>query len=612
MTAAPGTLQAGALFTTAGQAAAAFISDGGTRPARNSRAWSVRRLEDMFGGLAGWLAAPPALRLDAPVDVRGVAVWLALATAAPVDAAYVAACRAEWGYRLADLEPRLAARFTVTATALGYSGQQSERQWAAFAKLAAVAGLPAGQLDRPRFDAARDALAAAVLARRGRLPNTLTTPLHGLQATLAAMSILGEPEGRRVTGRGIPARWDLLADLAPELAATMRRYLAQLAISMRPGSVALADTTLRHFAVYLTAHHRDVTAAAQIRRTHIEGFKAWLDARPGYRGSRSPAATTIGMRLGHLRCFFDRTIEWGYQDAPARNPVFSGDNPIRDKPLPRFLDDADATALLAAARQLPSLFDRVAVEILARTGLRKGEFLRLATDAIVRIGDGEWLHVPVGKLHTDRYIPLHPRVKDLLGQWLAHRDGQPGKLMFTDHGRPVPQTRVDAAVRRAATAAGIGHVTPHQLRHTLATQAINRGMSLEAIAALLGHRSMSMTMTYARIADRTVAEEYFAVSQQVEALYDTDPVLPAAAEGPNMRRLHAETTRRLLGNGYCTRPAELGCRYETICEACSFFTTTIEFRDQLQAQQTDAERHGDTSRQTAYLKILDTLDATGA
>ena len=230
----------------------------------------------------------------------------------------------------------------------------------------------------------------------------------------------------------------------------------------------------------------------------------------------------------------------------------------------------------------------------------------------MRIGDGEWLHVPVGKLHTDRYIPLHPRVKDLLGQWLAHRDGQPGKLMFTDHGRPVPQTRVDAAVRRAATAAGIGHVTPHQLRHTLATQAINRGMSLEAIAALLGHRSMSMTMTYARIADRTVAEEYFAVSQQVEALYDTDPVLPAAAEGPNMRRLYAETTRRLLGNGYCTRPAELGCRYETICEACSFFTTTIEFRDQLQAQQTDAERHGDTSRQTAYLKILDTLDATGA
>jgi integrase len=193
------------------------------------------------------------------------------------------------------------------------------------------------------------------------------------------------------------------------------------------------------------------------------------------------------MRLGHLRSFFDRVIEWGYDDAPRGNPVFLGDIPIRDRPLPRFLDDADFAKLLAAARQLPSLFDRVCVEVLARTGLRKGEFLRLGTDAAVRIGDRDWLHVPVGKLPSDRYIPLHPRVKTLLSRWLEHRDGQPGTLMFTDYGRPLPQTRVDAAVRHAATAAGIGHVTPHQLRHSLATQAINRGMSLEAIATRISN-----------------------------------------------------------------------------------------------------------------------------
>ncbi len=57
-----------------------------------------------------------------------------------------------------------------------------------------------------------------------------------------------------------------------------------------------------------------------------------------------------------------------------------------------------------------------------------------------------------------------------------------------------------------------------------------------------------------------------------------------------MRRLHAEASRRLLGNGYCTRPAEIGCRYETICEGCSFFATTITFRDQIQAQHDDADR----------------------
>lgn len=252
------------------------------------------------------------------------------------------------------------------------------------------------------------------------------------------------------------------------------------------------------------------------------------------------------------------------------------------------------------------------VEVLARTGLRKGEFLGLSTDAIVQIGQGHWLRAPVGKLRTDRYVPLHPKVKTLLEEWANHR-GTPTntELMFIDRGRPIPQTRVDAAVRRAATAAGLGHVTPHQLRHTLATQAINRGMSLEAIAALLGHTSMTMTMTYARIADRTVAAEYFAVSEKVEALYEPAP-LPAEAEGPNMRQLRVEANRRLLGNGYCTRPAELGCRYETICETCTFFAPTIAFRDTLQNQLDDAKTRGETHRQNAYANLLDRLDETGA
>ncbi|MEH1130300.1 tyrosine-type recombinase/integrase [Micromonospora sp. CPCC 206061] len=95
--------------------------------------------------------------------------------------------------------------------------------------------------------------------------------------------------------------------------------------------------------------------------------------------------------------------------------------------------------------------------------------------------------------------------------------------------------------RPPAQQAGLGRVTPHQLRYTLATQAINRGMSLEAIAALLGHRSLSMTRVYARIADRTVADEYFAVSEKVEALYDAPRRLPADAEGSEMGK-HPEGT----------------------------------------------------------------------
>src|ERR1700731_591218 len=84
----------------------------------------------------------------------------------------------------------------------------------------------------------------------------------------------------------------------------------------------------------------------------------------------------------------------------------------------------------------------------------------------------------------------------------------------------------------------------------------NRGMRLEAIAALLGHRTLRMTIRYARIANRTVADEYHPVSAKVEALYAEPPVLDAGAEGPTMKRVRADHPR-MLANGWCTRPAEL-------------------------------------------------------
>lgn len=133
-------------------------------------------------------------------------------------------------------------------------------------------------------------------------------------------------------------------------------------------------------------------------------------------------------------------------------------------------------------------------------------------------------------------------------------------------------------------------------------------MSLESVAALLGHASLSMTMTYARISDRTVADEYFAVTAQVEALYtQSETVLPAEMEGPNMRRLRGEASR-LLGNGHCTRPAVLDCRYETICESCTHFATDEEHRERLTDQLDNATERGEPRRQKVYLELLTRLD----
>ncbi|MBK8459425.1 MAG: site-specific integrase [Micropruina sp.] len=63
-----------------------------------------------------------------------------------------------------------------------------------------------------------------------------------------------------------------------------------------------------------------------------------------------------------------------------------------------------------------------------------------------------------------------------------------------ENGKPLDRHTVTRFINKAGTAAGLRHIHPHQLRHTLATQAINRGMSLEAIAAMLGHKSLDMTL----------------------------------------------------------------------------------------------------------------------
>lgn len=99
-----------------------------------------------------------------------------------------------------------------------------------------------------------------------------------------------------------------------------------------------------------------------------------------------------------------------------------------------------------------------------------------------------------------------------------------------------------------------------------------------------------MTMIYARIADKTVAEEYSSVTEKVEALYDQRRRLPANDEGSEMRKLRGKMHRRMLGNGYCARPVEMDCHFESI------FVTAVEFRPTLQAQRDDADRKGQVAR----------------
>ena len=419
------------------------------------------------------------------------------------------------------------------------------------------------------------------------------------------MSALPAP-GREPAGSHAAAEWAQIEQAAPQLAATMGRYLTQVAAFLAPRSVEVADAALRQLSRWILTS-TGIEAVAQIRRDDIEDYKVWLARQHGTTGSLS--ANTHRQRLRTLRAFFERIIEWDWPDAPPRNPVLGGDIPKKPEPLPKFLDDRDAARLMAAARASSDPRDRLVVELLARTGMRAGELADLAADAVVRIGQACWLRVPLGKLRNDRYVPLHPDLVQLTARWtasnLAHIRAH--RRLAADHRGPLDRHMICRIVRRVGRRAGVS-VHPHQLRHTLATQAINRGMRLEAIAALLGHRSMEMTLIYARIANRVVADEYQAISAKIDALYGQAPQLPADYESAGMARLRREAHARMLGNGLCTRPAELDCRMESACETCAYFRTGTEFLPILTRQRDHAREHGQTGRAQLFSKIIQNVE----
>ena len=426
-------------------------------------------------------------------------------------------------------------------------------------------------------------------------------PAHQLPVTSLAPG--GRPSRRKVQ----EITWAEIAVRAPQMSLTMGRFLDQLAVSARPTTVDAYSMTLRFFAGRVTINDPSCVRVATIGRVHLEDYKRWFADRPG---TKTPKLTTTTIRhnLGLLRTFFERIIDWDYDDAPAKVPIFPGDFPQLDEALPKFLDDPTAAKFMVALAADPNPRRRLMVELLARTGMRAGELAALRDDAMIRIGDTFWLRVPLGKLHNDRYVPLHPVLVELINNYRTQRGpSSTGLLVERNDGQPFERRTIARYVAAVAKRAGVGHVHPHQLRHTLATQAINRGMSLEAIAALLGHRTMRMTLVYARISDRTVADEYFRVTEAVEATYRTSEPLPATVEGTNMRRLAADH-RRLLGNGHCTRPAALDCNFETICERCGFFDTGPQFIPILRRQRDHAIERDQHDRAQIFTGLLDGID----
>jgi site-specific recombinase XerD len=167
-----------------------------------------------------------------------------------------------------------------------------------------------------------------------------------------------------------------------------------------------------------------------------------------------------------------------------------------------------------------------ALLLICATGVRIGECTRLPLDCLRQLGPDEWaVHVPLGKLHTERLVPADPEIRRVVARILALRTSAPPSQLAKSQGLLLPRRRrgclalyVPLAQALAAAAQRAGCSTPvtlHQLRHSFATEMLRLGVSLPTLMQLLGHRDIRMTLRYTQVTQQDIQREFRQARQNV-------------------------------------------------------------------------------------------------
>lgn len=582
--------------------------------ARRIRRNAARRLLDLHPDLSLWLARPTPARV---ADLRRTGAWpflcwcfveghlrpdLDLLVAKTPGDLY-----ADWAAR----HPEDVGRVAEVARRFGWS-----KNWTAdvtrggLALLGLWAGKSLAELDDADFSGFTAALAASPSAGRDCRGHNQAR-LFSLHQACYELGICETPP--RKNRPPAPTAVEYLAGVPQEeIRRVARRYVEVVATTLRPNTVWLRAESLIVFAEYLASHHPDLSRLSQLRRHHVEGFLAWNQGRP-WRGhlarDKAVSASVSKRAVVDLRCFLDDLAIWGWAERPEGRLVFASDIPRLDRPLPRALAPDVDRDLMAAVARLDDPFARAGLIILRGTGMRLGELLDLELDCLWDFAShGTWVKVPLGKMGTERSVPLDAETLAAFDEWMAHRGPQralphprhdrPADFLFVERGRRLSGYRLRRGLEDAVANAGLTgragaplRVTPHILRHTYGTSLVNAGMSLQALMALMGHVSAEMTLRYASLSSPTVRAAYEAAMGKVRARQDLF-VAPAGktAVPDRLEWLRSEMLKTRVAHGFCSRNlvAE-ACPYANVCEQCDNFVTAPEFVPALEEQLADVK-----------------------
>ena len=227
----------------------------------------------------------------------------------------------------------------------------------------------------------------------------------------------------------------------------------------------------------------------------------------------SPSSLCI--TVSALRFLYNVTLKepWAVDEIPM---------PRKPQTLPVILSRDEVKRLLECA---PSLKHHALLSTLYATGLRISEACHLKVTDID--SDRMTVRVDQGKGRKDRYSLLSPRLLAILRQyWKETRPSTDWLFPSPRLNRPISRGAVTRACQEAHARSGLKKpATPHSLRHAFATHLLESGTELRTIQLLLGHRSLSTTARYLKLATTQVC----ATTSPFELLCCPPPPTPKEA-----------------------------------------------------------------------------------
>ena len=210
-------------------------------------------------------------------------------------------------------------------------------------------------------------------------------------------------------------------------------------------------------------------------------------------------AKTINRKLSALKTFFKYLRQ---KDLVKRDPTQKIQSLKNEKRLPSYIPEKDLLKLLDQTdkgKDFVSLRDRLIIELLYQTGIRRAELLSLKINDISR--DMKMLKI-IGKGNKQRNLPISNQLLELWDTYVKLRNETFPEitnnfLLCTKKGvQFYPKLLYNIVKRYLSVLPQLEKASPHILRHSFATHLTNNGAELNAVKELLGHANLSATQIY--------------------------------------------------------------------------------------------------------------------